>query len=239
MTLVLAHRGSRLRESENTISAFARAVSEGADGVELDVQCTADGELVVTHDTRIGGSRVAELTLVELRRGLPAAPVLAECLDALVGHLVNVEIKHEPQALLGPDDDAGERIVGLLAELLASRAAFATGDRVVVSCFDLRVVDRAAALPDAPETAFLSTVGLDPFDALAIAADHGHRGLHPDVGLLRGDVATRLIERAHGLGLAVRPWTVNDPTELARLAALGVDAVISDDPVAARAALGT
>ena len=86
-------------------------------------------------------------------------------------------------------------------------------------------------LPDAPETAFLSTFGLDPLDALAIAADHGHRGLHPDVGLLGGDVAPRLIERAHGLGLAVRPWTVNDPADVARLGALGVDAVISDDPV--------
>jgi glycerophosphoryl diester phosphodiesterase len=228
-----------LRESENTVSAFARAVSEGADGVELDVQCTADGELVVTHDTRIRGSRVAELTVAELRRELPAAPVLAECLDVLVGHLVNVEIKHEPPALLGPDDDAGERIVGLLADLLAARQGGRVVDRVVVSCFDLRVVDRVAALPGAPETAFLSTVGLDPLDALGIAADHGHRGLHPDVGLLGGRVAARLVERARGLGLAVRPWTVNDPTEVARLAALGVDAVISDDPVAARAALGS
>ncbi len=236
MTLVLAHRGSRLRDSENTISAFTRAVSEGADGVELDVQRTADDQLVVTHDTRIRGSQVAELTLAELRRELPAAPVLAECLDVLAGRLVNVEIKHEPPALLGPDDDAGARIVGLLADLLAARQA-AGAHRVVVSCFDLRVVDRVVALPGAPETAFLSTFGLAPLDALAIAADHGHRGLHPDVGLLGGDVAARLVERAHGLGLVVRPWTVNDPADLARLGALGVDAVISDDPAAARAAL--
>jgi len=237
VTLVLAHRGSRLWNSENTISAFAQAVPEGADGVELDVQVTADDALVVCHDTATVAGAVADLTLGELRRVLPEAPVLGDCLAVLADRLVNVEVKHEPAEFLGPGDDAGARVVGLLAALLEERRAAGLRDRVVVSSFDLRVVDRARAELPGLETAFLATFGLDPLDALALAADRGHRGLHPDVRTLGGDVAGRLVERAHGLDLAVRPWTVDDPAELARLGALGVDAVISDDPVAARAVL--
>jgi glycerophosphoryl diester phosphodiesterase len=239
VTLVLAHRGSRLRAAENTISAFAQAVSEGADGVELDVQGTADDALVVLHDTTTGAGPVAGLPLAALRGGLPDLPVLDECLDVLAGHLVNIELKHQPPKFGGPGDDAGDRVVGLLSELLGHRATRGIADHVVVSSFDLRVVDRVVASAPEVETAFLCTFGLDPHTALAIAADHGHRGLHPDVRLLGGDVAVRLVEDAHARGLAVRPWTVNEAAEVARLGGLGVDAVISDDPIAARAARGS
>ena len=51
--LVLGHRGSPLRERENTLKSFKRAIEEGADGVELDVHPTLDNHLVVSHDSII------------------------------------------------------------------------------------------------------------------------------------------------------------------------------------------
>ncbi|MFN8025509.1 MAG: glycerophosphodiester phosphodiesterase family protein [Acidimicrobiia bacterium] len=116
MTLVLAHRGSRLREPENTVSAFARAMSEGADGVELDVHRTADGELVVCHDAASPAGVVSDMTLAEVQRAFPLVPTLAAALDACAGGLVNVEIKNLPGDAFRchrPGRRTGRRIVGL------------------------------------------------------------------------------------------------------------------------------
>jgi glycerophosphoryl diester phosphodiesterase len=86
-------------------------------------------------------------------------------------------------------------------------------------------------------TGLLTLRGFDPRDALVLVADRGHRALHPDV---RGfsTVAAAVVARAHELGLGVHVWTVNDATRIRRLAAAGVDAVITDVPDAARQALG-
>jgi hypothetical protein len=70
------------------------------------VQVTADDALVVCHDTATVAGAVADLTLGELRRVLPEAPVLGDCLAVLADRLVNVEVKHEPAEFLGPGDDA-------------------------------------------------------------------------------------------------------------------------------------
>ena len=70
MTLVWAHRGASAYAPENTLEAFQLAVSQKADGVELDVQLTKDGELVVAHDETIdrvsnGSGRIVDHTLEE------------------------------------------------------------------------------------------------------------------------------------------------------------------------------
>ena len=234
MTLVLAHRGSRLREPENTVSAFARAISEGADGVELDVHRTADGELVVCHDAASPAGTVSDMTLAEVRRAFPLVPTLAESLDACAGAFVNIEIKNLPgDADWDPSDHAAELVV----ELLAARQATGREPRLVVSSFNLATVDRVRSLDSSLETALLSDGNFDPLEALVVAEQHGHAGLHPVVGRLEGRVAGALAMRARDRGVALRPWTVDDPAEIARLGALGYDAVITDDPLVAIAAL--
>jgi len=238
VTLVLAHRGSRLREPENTVSAFARAISEGADGVELDVHRTADAELVVCHDAASPAGTVSDMTLAEVRRAFPLVPTLAESLDACAGAFVNIEIKNLPgDADWDPSDRTAELVVELLAERLADGQATGREPRVVVSSFNLATVDRVRSLDGSLETALLSDGNFDPLEALVVAEQHGHAGLHPVVARLEGRVAGALAMRARDRGVALRPWTVDDPAEIARLGALGYDAVITDDPLVALAAL--
>jgi glycerophosphoryl diester phosphodiesterase len=226
---VLAHRGARTVAPENTLEAFRVALAQRADGVELDVHRSADEALLVHHDAAVPGLGVlAELPLEEVRRARPDIPTLEEVLDACSGSLVNVEIKNLPG---DADYDETERVADLVVELLAAR-----GDRdtVLVSSFNLPTVDRVRALaPDVP-TAFLVMLGIDPFDALALTADRGHAALHPFHAMLGGDSAKAVVARADELDLALNVWTVNDATEIGRLAALGVGAVITDVPDVAR-----
>lgn len=72
MTEIVAHRGSRINRPENTLTAFAEAIRVGADGIELDVHLSKDGEVVVIHDETVdrttnGSGRVRHLTIAELK----------------------------------------------------------------------------------------------------------------------------------------------------------------------------
>jgi glycerophosphoryl diester phosphodiesterase len=100
---------------------------------------------------------------------------------------------------------------------------------VLVSSFNLATVDRMRALVPTLPTGWL-VVGADPADALAVAHDHAHSAQHPHVGSVPEGADAELVADAHARGLNVNVWTVNDPADLRRLAAAGVDAVITDLP---------
>ena len=223
MTLVLAHRGARRQAPENTIPAFARAMELGADGVELDVHRTSDGALVVRHDADGPPGVWAELTLAVIRATEPDVPVLAEVLDVCAGKLVNIEIKNSPPDL---DWDPTDRAVDLVVECLADRGGH---DTVLVSSFNLATIDRVRLLAADVPTAYLTFVG-DPLDALLTVESHGHAALHPFVGQLTGARAGAVVQRAHERNVQVNVWTVNEPDEIARLAAAGVDGICTDVP---------
>jgi glycerophosphoryl diester phosphodiesterase len=231
VTLVLAHRGANRLAPENTLEAFARAGEVGADGVELDIHATMDGQLVVRHDAATPAGLLAELTAAEVREALPEVPTLAAALDVCTGLVVNVEIKHD-----GGDGDAGpsERLARLLVDLVEVRGR---RDRILVSSFNLATVDQVRFLAPDLRTAWL-TWGQDPLDALVVAESHGHHALHPDLRSVAGERAGAAATRAHELGLELNVWTVNDPDELTRLAAAGIDALITDVPDVARQTLG-
>ena len=226
MTKVLAHRGSAHRSRENTLAAFADAVELGADGVELDVRATSDGVLVVHHDAELPGmGPLAGLRADALPDWLPS---LAESLDALEGLEVNVEVKHAPDE---PGYDESEWLAGAVAELLAARADRA---HVVVSSFSLSSLDAVRAAAPELRTALLLKPLLDQATGIDVAAERGHEGVHP----WHDFVTPEFVARAADAGVAVRPWTVDAPDRIAALAALGVAAVITNDVVAALAALG-
>jgi glycerophosphoryl diester phosphodiesterase len=217
---------------ENTVEAFVAAAALGADGVELDVHRTADGALVVHHDAdarRVGV--LAERSLVEIRAARPEIPVLEEALDSCDGMLVNIEVKNLPgDADYDPAESTATAVVALLAER-------GRRDDVLVSSFNLASVDRVRVLDESIPTALLTLVGLDPVDGVEVAHAHGHGAVHPDVRSLTGRAVDATVARAHQLGLAVNVWTVNGEDEMSRLAAAGVDALITDVPDVARRVL--
>lgn len=232
--LVLAHRGARTVAPENTIEAFTVALAQGADGVELDVHRTVDGGLVVHHDADAPGLGVlADLTAEEIRQARPEIPTLAEVLDACRGRLVNVEIKNLPG---DADYDESHEAARLVVELLEARGF---EDDVLVSSFNLASIDRVRELAPSVATGVLSMLGVDPFDALEVCVAHGHGAFHPFIGILPSGAATAVASRAHELDLRVNVWTVNDRHEIARLAAAGIDGIVTDVPDVAREVLST
>src|SRR4051794_26258624 len=107
--LVLGHRGASHARPENTLAAFAKAREFGADGVELDVRRSADGQLVVHHDPQVEGFGIIyEHDFATLRTARPDVPTLAEALGACAGMIVNVEVKCLPWE---PDADTPEHEV--------------------------------------------------------------------------------------------------------------------------------
>ncbi|MGH9082741.1 MAG: glycerophosphodiester phosphodiesterase [Acidimicrobiales bacterium] len=235
MTLVLAHRGHRVRgpgpapgcdntggRRENTLEAFAAARAAGADGVELDVRRSADGALVVHHDAEIpGAGRLANLRRAELPGYVP---VLAEALAACGPMLVDVELKHDPK------DDPGRLLAASVASALMEGKG---GEGILVSSFDagsLDVVTRRA--PDLP-TGLILHWSTDRWRGLEQAVAHGCSSVHPFVT----QVDRPFVEQAHELGLEVGPWTVNRHEDLVEMVTLGVDAVVTDRLVEALAAV--
>jgi glycerophosphoryl diester phosphodiesterase len=213
--LVLAHRGASAVEPENTLQAFRAAARLGADGVELDVHRCADGTLAIHHDSVLRDGRPLAVLLAET---LPASvPTLAQVLDECSGMLVNIEIK----------DGCAPEVVALLQQRGGA-------DRVLVSCFDPAVVAEVHFLDPSIPTGQLFFESDDAVSTVAAAAAAGHVAVHP----WDGWVDQALVDHAHRLGLQVNTWTVDAPERIIELAALGVDAVITNRPDVARRALG-
>ncbi|HEV8340522.1 MAG TPA: glycerophosphodiester phosphodiesterase family protein [bacterium] len=236
--LIVAHRGASRAAPENTLAAFRTAVDLGADGVEFDVQRTADGALVVFHDATLERTtngrgplretRLADLKALDAGGWFSASsageriPTLEETIAVLPAPVrVFVELKQ------GPVFDEG--IVAALADGL--RHADVTG-RCEVSSFDHPSLKRfTAASPDVPTGILFSARLIDPVAAATLA---GAAALHPEWDLIAPD----LVPLAHSHGLAVVGWTVNAADQMERLAAMEVDAIITDLPDLARRVLG-
>jgi glycerophosphoryl diester phosphodiesterase len=226
VTRVFAHRGAHRDARENTLAAFRAAVALGVDGVEFDVRKSADGVLVVHHDPAIGGRPVSRTPHDEL----PAwVPTFDQALAATRGVVANVEIKNTPDPGEAADDETGALVLAVLEAI--ERAALVT--RPVVSCFDRATCARVRAARAPVEAAWLvEDLALE--DALAQAHALGLDALNPHVAL----VDASGVARARELGLDLYVWTVNRDEDLAAMAALGVEAVITDEPARALAACG-
>jgi glycerophosphoryl diester phosphodiesterase len=109
---------------------------------------------------------------------------------------------------------------------------------VLVSSFHLPTVDRVHERAAPVPTAFLFLAGMDLIEVVDLAADRGHVAVHPDLRALGGPEAHEFVAHAHDRGLAVNVWTVNEPADMARLADLGVDALVTDVPDVALRKLG-
>jgi glycerophosphoryl diester phosphodiesterase len=241
--LVIAHRGNSAHRPENTLASFSSALEIGAELVELDVQMTCDGEVVVLHDptvdrTTSGKGAIASLSLAaarELSAGYPSRfgaafaseriPILAEALDLMRGRArVMIEIK--PDAVGAHVDDGIEektlRIVrdcGVLEEV----AILSFDGRALVRCRDLA--------PAVPRGKLFYRASIEVI--LASCEECGCRVAMPEKGMLSEEVARTI----HQAGLELGVWVVDDPTELPMLLRLRPSGIASNDPGPIMAAL--
>ena len=231
--LVLGHRGASAQAPENTVAAFRAAENPngfGADGVELDVHLTADGVPVVIHNASVdattdGHGLVRDMTLHEIQlldagSHFDAAfageriPTLTEALAAM-GDRMRVNIELKPQAKGTHDlEQAVAKVVYETA--MATRVWFSSFKPYSLHQIRQFAPDIPCALLVSPLT--LSSLLLAPVTPME--AIHVHYSMCPK----------RLVDVAHGLGLRVGVWTVDDAAVAARLSSYGVDAIITNDP---------
>lgn len=226
---VLGHRGARRRAPENTLAAFELAREEGADGVELDVRLDRDGDVVVAHDAELGrvtGGRDTrridalgrrELSEVDLGDG-ERVPRLEDVLRWAREHgmRVNVELKRDVTHL-------GRFVLGV-ARLVGMQPRAA--DWLIFSSFDPRLVMALAHLVPWVPSGWLVEPPLGVPGRSLLQRVVGATAVHPKASL----VTAASIAPWRASKLAVNVWTVNDGVEARRLAALGVDTLISDEP---------
>ncbi len=223
MVYVIGHRGAAGHAPENTLMSFHKAVELGADMVELDVHLCATGEPVVIHDDTVdrttdGSGRVRDLSLDDLRRldagGGERMPTLEKVLEEMSGRAaLNVELKG-----LGCVDRVHEVISDAVGDGLVSH------DGLLVSSFHLGMLEWMRALSDDVRLGVL--VGDAPGKVLEFAQRVGAYSVNP----YHKRMGLEFVSSAHGLGLKVYPWTVNEPDDIARAKAMGIDGIISDYP---------
>ncbi len=240
MPTIWGHRGASAYAPENTLPAFDLARRMGAQGVELDVQLSADGRLVCIHDetldrTTTGVGPVGARTLDELRtfeapNGMAGyegvqIPTLDEVFELFAGTdmVVNVELKNSIVRYEGLE----EAVLALVAEADMS-------ERVLLSTFNhLSLVKLHALAPHVP-TAML--FGEPLYRPWSYAETLGVSGINPPHQYLKA--VPELVTEAHAAGLTVNPWTVNTVDDIRRMIDAGVDAIITNHPDRAASSLG-
>lgn len=230
--LVMAHRGASSVAPENTMAAIRQAIADDADFVEIDVQETVDGEVVVLHDSdfmKLAGNKIkiwdaTSEDLAEIDIGSWFAPEfadqrvpsLAEVLDECKGKIkVNIELKY-----YGHDQQLEERVVGLVEDRQMK-------DEVMAMSLKREAVKKMKKLrPDWKVGLLMSVAAGDlgklDADFLAVNASFVDRGL---------------VKHAHAVGKQVFVWTVNDAATMSVMISRGVDGLLTDKPGLARTVL--
>jgi glycerophosphoryl diester phosphodiesterase len=215
---VIAHRGGRGFGTENTLEAMEKAAAAGVRAIETDVRQTVDGRLVVCHDGNIWGRSVSKMTLEELKERKPDRPLLSEVLESLAGWTVfNLEIKK-----------ADPYPVGSIIE------TYNVENQTLVSSFDGEFLREFKMQFPVIRTGYLFRSPYGQSKKLGYAREIGAEVLLPYFNSIEPD----LLYRAHGMGLEVYAWTVNNEEDLGDLYRWGTDCAITDRYLEFRSWLG-
>lgn len=228
-TKITAHRGASTEAPENTLAAFSKALEDMADYIELDVQMTADGEIVVMHDANAyrttGVNRpIREMTLDEVKK-LDAGsyfskefsgekvPTLREVFELVKGKaMLNIEIKSSGNRTVA------DKVVALVQEYDAE-------EQCVITSFEYNILTRVKEIEPSIQVGYILSVAygdfysMDEVDFFSMNASF---------------LSKRLVDAIHNSGKEVHAWTVNKETSIKNLTNKGVDNVITDNPVLAR-----
>lgn len=227
---ITAHRGSSKAAPENTMAAIERAVEDMADFVEIDVQETSDGVVVLGHDSslkRVAGvaGAISSYTFEDLKnldagRWFSAEyegeriPSLEEVMEYCKGRVdINIEIKN-----LGPGSPLPDKV----AELIEKHQM---KEQCVVTSTRMSYLVRMKELDEEIRTGYIIS---------AAYGDYYSSESIDFISIRSSFVSERLVEAAHEKGKAVHAWTVNNKSEMERMKMLGVDNIITDYPVRAR-----
>jgi glycerophosphoryl diester phosphodiesterase len=254
---IQSHRGGAERDgkptfAEESMAAFRSAWEDERTVLELDVKLSADRVPVVIHDatldrTTVCTGRVDARTWADLRKHCPSdvlgidplaravadPPVpmasLAEVLRyaKASGAPLNIEIKNIPGE---PDFDPTSAFADTVLETI--RTSGVPLSQLIIQSFYPPNLDEAQRVLPGVATAFLTASGASSAPAVYTAA-RGYTWWSPAWPVSKSDV-----DVAHGLGLKVVPWTIDTPDGVRGAAAAGIDALITNDPVMAKRALG-
>ena len=231
---ITGHRGSKVRAPENTLSALRQAVAEGADYAEIDVQTTADGEVVLLHDADLRrvasvSRRLRDINYRELKDidvgswfapefSSERIPTLQEAIDLARGRIkLNIELK-----FTWPDPALTQKVAKII------RQNGFTSDCVVSSLNFQEVTEMKQAFPELVAGFIVFTVAgnLPRMEADFLSINAARAG-------------PRLVRRLHRNGRAVHVWTVNDFNNVISMIEVGVDNIITDYPREVRRYLET
>jgi len=226
--IVFAHRGYSAKAPENTMAAFELALEFDADGIELDIHLTKDGEIVVIHDdtldrTTNGTGLVSTYTMSELKAFDAGAwfspefageqiPTLRRVLDLTKGTdtLLNIEIKTG----LG-FEQLNEKLIPLLDK-------YDCWERTIISSFNHYALAHLISLKPQARTAILYSAGL--VNPWVYAKSIGATALHP----YHRTVIPEIVTAAQQNGMMVNVWTVDKEEDVERMKVCRVDSVITN-----------
>lgn len=236
---IIAHRGYCADYPENTLVAFQAAADAGAAMIELDVTFSRDRRLVVIHDDTLdrttNGKGPVQAHTMDAMKKLDAGswfhprfadqrlPELAEVLDLVKGRLlVNIEIKSNAYEPGHPPDAIERQVVELVQQMNLQ-------DSILISSFNLNILQQIAAMQAAPAIAFISET---PADRGTVATCTRLKAFswHPDHRV----VTAPQVDMMHAAGIKVLPWTVESRQAYLKMMDMGVDGVITNDPATAR-----
>lgn len=229
---IVAHRGAAGKVPENTLAAVYQAIEDKTDWIEIDVQETADGEVVVIHDSdlmklagkniKIWDATLAQISDIDIgswfdpRFSQERVPTLKEVLEAARGKArVVIELKY-----YGHDKKLEQRVVDIVEETdMVSEIAIMSLNYNAIRKIRVLRPDWKIGLLSATSLGHLARLDAD-FLAVAMRMATG-----------------QFIRRAHKAGKQVFVWTVNDAASMSRMISLGVDGIITDEPELARRVL--
>ncbi len=230
VTRIFGHRGAAGTYPENTIISFQEAVRVGAEGIELDVQLSKDGEIVVIHDetldrTTTGTGWVKDQTLKEIRSldasykypdyGVCKVPSLEEVFSWSQSNrlLINVEIKNS----IIPYEGLEEKVIELIRRYHFEK-------RVIISSFNHYSLVKCYEL--APEIQLGVLYSERLFEPWTYAKKIGATSIHPNYR----SISNVIILSSQRNGIEVRPYTVNKARDIRRLLSIQCAAIITDFP---------
>lgn len=230
-TQIWAHRGASEYAPENTLEAFELAIEQNADGIELDVQLSKDGELVVIHDetlARVSGVKgeVRQFTLEELQ-SLNVNRTKPEYKKAKIPTLEEVYRLMKPTALvINVELKTGIYWYPHLEEkVMELTRKYQMEEQVIFSSFNHNSIRRMKELDSQVQTGILFSDVM--VDICGYAGRLGVNALHPALYHTKMD---GVLEGAKEQGLALHVWTVNREEDMLELMKKGTEAIITNDP---------